>query len=541
MSLNIGSEHSLGINTSLNDKLMRQQPLCVVQVNQRDHRGGAGRVAWSLHQAYRQLGIHAWLAVGQKLSDDPSVVMIPNAETKSLYTKILHKTVYWLQTLRKDLYAKPLVEMLLWVAQPRRQEHIRQGIEDFHYPGTWRFFQLFPETPDIIHCHNLHGGYFDLRAVPWLSRQIPVILTLHDAWMLSGHCAHSFSCERWKTGCGQCPGLNIYPSIKRDSTEYNWRRKRVIYAKSRFYVATPSRWLMHKVEQSMLAPSVVERRVIPNGVDLSVFYPADKKAVREALGIRSDVMVLFFIAHGVRKNIWKDYETLRAVLALVVKRMYGKGLLFIALGEGGPSERIGQADLRFVTYQNDLEAVARYYQAADVYLHAAKVDTFPNTVLESLACGTPAVATAVGGIPEQVKSLKPRGWNPKYPTYGPDAATGVLVPPEDAELMADSVIDLLRNEPLRLRLGRNGAREARWQFDLNRQVEEYLGWYYEITERCKAERSSLQMAKEPRFMRGLRRMNVLWPFRPISVGHRERSDDERRKMIKQNICPLPLG
>jgi glycosyltransferase involved in cell wall biosynthesis len=200
---------------------------------------------------------------------------------------------------------------------------------------------------------------------------------------------------------------------------------------------------------------------------------------------------------------------MRAALGLIVNRMRVKELLFIALGEDGPPEKIGKADLRFVPYQNDLEAVARYYQAADVYLHPAKVDTFPNTVLEALACGTPVVATAVGGIPEQVKSLKPGGWSPKHPTYGPDAATGVLVPSEDAEAMAGSVVDLLSDEPLRLRLGENGAREARRRFDLNRQVEEYLGWYYEIAECWKAERSNLHMKEEP----------SLWGTNPTWSSH----------------------
>jgi glycosyltransferase involved in cell wall biosynthesis len=495
ISLDNGSGQYLEASAPLMDKLAMQRPLRVVQVNTRDHRGGAERVVWNLHQAYRRRGINTWLAVGRKFSDDPGVVTIPNAEAKSLNTKVLHKAVSWLQTLR-GFREKPLVNMLLWIAQPRRQKDIRRGIEDFHYPGTWRLFQLFSEIPDIIHCHNLHGDYFDLRSLAWLSQQCPVILTLHDAWLITGHCAHSFACERWKTGCGQCPGLSIYPGIKRDSTEYNWQRKQGIYAQSRFYAATPSRWLMQKTKQSMLAPSVNEWRVIPNGVDLSVFHPADKKTIREKLGISSDARVLLFIARGVRKNIWKDYETMRAALGLIVNRMRVKELLFIALGEDGPPEKIGKADLRFFPYQNDSEAVARYYQAADVYLHPAKVDTFPNTVLEALACGTPVVGTAVGGIPEQVKSLKPGGWNPEYPTYGTDAATGILVPSEDAEAMAGSVVDLLRDEPLRFRLGENGARDARRRFDLTRQVEEYLGWYYEIAQRWKAERSNSRTVEE---------------------------------------------
>jgi glycosyltransferase involved in cell wall biosynthesis len=81
-------------------------------------------------------------------------------------------------------------------------------------------------------------------------------------------------------------------------------------------------------------------------------------------------------------------------------------LVFVALGEDAPAERIGAAEIRFVPYQKDPAVVARYYQAADIYIHSARADTFPNTVLEALACGTPVVATAVGGIPEQVKSLQ---------------------------------------------------------------------------------------------------------------------------------------
>src|SRR5439155_11546406 len=122
-----------------------------------------------------------------------------------------------------------------------------------------------PQRPDLVHCHNLHAKYFDLRVLPWLSRQVPVVLTLHDAWMLSGLCCHSFDCERWRTGCGQCPHLTLYPTIYPgipDATHLNWKRKRKIYRRSRLYVATPSRWLMQKVKQSILAPAVIEARVI---------------------------------------------------------------------------------------------------------------------------------------------------------------------------------------------------------------------------------------------------------------------------------------
>src|SRR5262249_35811923 len=150
------------------------------------------------------------------------------------------------------------------------------GIEDFRYPGSRRLLQLTPQQPDLVHGHNLHGGYFDLRILPELSAQVPVVLTLHDAWLLSGHCSHSFDCERWKTGCGRCPDLTIYPAIRRDATASNGRRKRTIYQRSRLHVAAPCQWLMDKVNESILALGAVETRIIPNGVDRTTFHPAER-------------------------------------------------------------------------------------------------------------------------------------------------------------------------------------------------------------------------------------------------------------------------
>src|SRR5439155_7431909 len=128
--------------------------------------------------------------------------------------------------------------------------------------------------------------------------------------------------------------------------------------------------------------------------------------------------------------------------------------LLIVLGDAAPAEQIGASELRFVPYRSDAETVARYYQAADIYVHAARADTFPSTVLEALACGTPVVATAVGGIPEQVKGLKVSSSSDARRDgnlYGMDKATELLIPPADVEEIARGIERLREADLLRLR------------------------------------------------------------------------------------------
>ena len=464
-------------NRTPRDKL-ESRVLSILQICTADAGGGGEKQAHDLHQAYGARGQAAWLAVGSKRTADPRVVAMDSNPYRGGWARRWVRLSYWAappdDQSKRAAWIRRRIQLM---GQPRRMLEVERGWEDYDFPATWRLLDLVPDRPDVIHAHNLHGSYFDLRALPWLSRQAPLVLTLHDAWLLSGHCSHSFACERWRIGCGSCPDLTIYPSVNRDGTAFNFRRKRAIYAASRLYVAAPSHWLMDRVRQSMLMDGAVATRVIPHGVNLSVFRPpegaAGRAAARAVLGVPDNARVLLFVASGIRENRWKDYRTLRAAIALVADRLPQTPVLFLALGEDAPPERVGAAEIRFVPYQSEPAKVARYFQAADLYVHAAHADTFPTTVLEALACGVPVVATAVGGIPEQVKPLEPG--------LGGEA-TGMLTPPGDAESLAAATVTLLADDGLRRRLSVNAAADARRRFDHDRQASDYLAWYGECLE-----------------------------------------------------------
>jgi glycosyltransferase involved in cell wall biosynthesis len=355
---------------------------------------------------------------------------------------------------------------------------------DYRGPvGSWRLLAGKEPLPDILHAHNLHSGgprgYFDLRALPDLSARVPFVLSLRDAWTIAGHCAHSLGCDRWRTGCGRCPDLTIYPAIPSDRTAKNWEAKREIYRRSRLYVHAVSNWVKELAEQSMLSAGIRDLRVIHTGIDRSIFRPGDRAAARRRLGLPLEGRLLAFAANREKQNPFKDFACLRACLArLGADRDIGP-ITLVAAGGKASHERFGSAEILSWPWVADRHRLADLYRAADISLHAVKADTFARVVLESLACGTPVVATAVGGIPEQIRSLC-TPFSAGGGKHGEDAATGMLVGGGDDAGMTAAVRLLLDNEPIRLRLGENAAADAADRFDLDRQTDRMLEWYGEV-------------------------------------------------------------
>jgi glycosyltransferase involved in cell wall biosynthesis len=416
-------------------------------------------MALSLLNGYLEQGCRAILAAGTKSSRNPNVLEIP----KNVWLNSLGRATQAL--IARHVRVLPQITFQLSRLGDLPNELDRRcGREPFHYAGTRKLLELAPFKPQIVHAHNLHRHYFDLRFLPELSACVPLIVTMHDAWLLSGHCAHSFDCERWKTGCGECPDLTIPPAIERDATAFNWQRKRELYACSHFYVAAPCRWLIDKLEQSIVAPAVIESRVIPNGIDLEVFRAGDRDAARARLGLSQDADVLLFTALSIRENFWKDYKTLRGAIAQLAERRPARPLIFLSVGEAAPTEKIGNAEIRFVPFLEESRRLAEYYQAADLYIHASRADTFPTSILEALACETPVVATAVGGIPEQIIG----------------GETGMLTPPGDAGAMANAIASLLDDVARRRAMGAKAGEEAWRKFGRDRMIGDYLSWFDEI-------------------------------------------------------------
>ncbi len=437
----------------------------ILQVNYYDNWGGAARIAWLLHQGYKLRDYQTWMMVGEKYSSDSTVFQIPLSPPHFFVGKAFFYLAEWLAKQGWSLRNKNLTGLFRRLANPRRYWNRYLGYEDFDFPDSRKILDLHPEKPDIVHLHNMHMNYFDLTYLDELSQNYPTVLTLHDMWALTGHCAYSLDCEKWKTRCELCPNLKTYPAMYNDKTTYNWQRKKQVFAKSYLHVVTPSKWLMKKVDQSILAPAVLTKKVIPNGVDLKVFSPQSKELARKQLDLPLDKEILLFVsASGIDKYSYKGYGVVEAAVEIIANNNDRQNILVIALGKEKVAEKIGRIEVRYIPYQTSLEKVADYYRAADIYLHTARADNFPNVVLEAQACGTPVLATSVGGISEQII----------------DGQTGFLTMPEDPNDMAEKIVRLLKDESLRKSMGTAAGDHVREHFGVDRMIASYLNFYQEI-------------------------------------------------------------
>lgn len=245
--------------------------------------------------------------------------------------------------------------------------------------------------PDIIHIHNLHGYYVNYELLmDHLSKTgKPIVMTLHDCWTFTGHCTHfeRTGCFWWKTRCEHCPQLRRYPiCCTRGDVGRNFDRKRAAFtAPKNMYIVTPSAWLAELAGQSFLGGYPI--RVIPNGVDTTVFRPTP------GADLPKGKPVILGVA-----NVWDETKGLSDFVTLA--QLLGGDFQIILVGLTPKQKKALPENILGICRTEDQRQLARLYTAAEVFVNPTREDTFPTVNLEAQACGTPVVTYASGGAPE---------------------------------------------------------------------------------------------------------------------------------------------
>lgn len=250
--------------------------------------------------------------------------------------------------------------------------------------------------PDVLHVHEPHGYYINFESVLRYatSLNIGLVWTFHCEFGYTGKCGHALECERWKTGCDQCPQLRQYPRSEFfDATQWMWRRKAALFQDlQQLEITTPSRWLAGRAHLSTAGCHPITP--IPNPLDTTVFFPRDtSKSVFHRYGIKSPFLVLI-----VGAQIMTSLKGGRLVqeIAKAVRRTDVEFLIV-----GCERHEVGKnGNVVAIERTNDKNELAQLYSAADLLLITSQKETFSMVCAESLACGTPVIGFDAGAPPE---------------------------------------------------------------------------------------------------------------------------------------------
>lgn len=367
--------------------------------------GGAGKICSLLHQSFRGSTLYNCF----DSNSSKGIVKFDDFTFRNNF----HRTCKYLLELslskRIPVLPRLLAFLLNHISEPIRCINVCLGKEDFCFPGTSNPSRYLLNEPTLIHAHNLFPSFFDFHSLKALSDKYPLLITAHDCWLMTGHCAHPFNCNRFETGCGNCPDLLIPPAIIRDNTRQNLKVKNRILSSAKPYLATPSKWLKKMFLRSKVTESFQEIRVIPNGVNTEDFFPIfEKKALRKKHYLEENALIFSFVGNKIQSNPWKNFDLMLDTLKILAQITTQK-VLFLCIGEDAEPIDSHNFKCQFIGHVNEVRSLNELYNCSDYYLHLAKADTFPNTVLESQSCGIPVFANPVCGIPEQIQENK-TGW-----------------------------------------------------------------------------------------------------------------------------------
>lgn len=416
----------------------------IVHLSTYDTKGGAALAAYRLHKRMQVLGHESSMLVAERRSQDRSVVeFVPSQMLPDRIRRRLRR-----HALDRD-HAK------YSATRPA-------GVELFSDDRSRYGGDLIAQLPscDVINLHWVAEFVDYSEFFPTVAARIPVVWRLADMVPLTGGCHYDENCGRFQQRCGSCPQLGS--TDERDLSAAIWQRKQEAFSRTppnRVHIVALCQWMHDLVKNSPLL-SRFPSSLIPNGVDIEAFAPRDRSFAREVLGIPQHAKVVMFVSEYVSSR--------RKGFGLLLEALSGEqlcaDLFLVSVGKEAPpvSNTIPTAHMGYVDNDRWLSLI---YSAADVFVIPSMQDNLPNTVLESIACGTPVVGFESGGIPDMVRPGK----------------TGLLVSPGDVTGLRAAIRTLLRDAAMCAALREQCRKTAVTDYSRDLQVQRYLDLYQSLT------------------------------------------------------------
>ncbi len=379
----------------------------VVLVNTSESKGGAAVACKRLYTNYKENNVDCKLIVFNKTSTDENVIQIPVSKIKHLFISFL-------------FYLELIIQKLL------KKKHV-----DFSFSFFGIDLSKIKEIQeaDIIHLHWINNSFIQIKGLQKLiNSNKKIVWTMHDMWTFTGGCHYSDTCELYKNTCTNCPKLK---NNSFDFAKLQQSKKESIELNHIKYI-TPSNWLKSIGNGSRLLKNsnIV---AIPNCIDTNIFKRIEKKEalLNLQLAINPDEKVLLYVAMNAndpRKGYTELIKSLNHWLTISNETI---NLIIIGRLKELPDLNTNRIKIHALGRLFDVQKIVSAYSCADVFLMPSQQDNLPNTIMESLACGTPIVAYSIGGIPEMIDHQQ----------------TGYLVSPGNIEGFSDGIQWILQNTP----------------------------------------------------------------------------------------------
>lgn len=348
--------------------------------------GGAAKAVVRLHNSLIENGINTFLLLRYKEKKIRNSFKIDNLKIeKNIFKRLIKKIKH---TFLFDYYPKS--EKYIHDKHESIKKFRHENLEivslplssiditsNKHYIGA-----------DIIHLHWV-SGFLDWTTF-FSSNNKPIIWTLHDQNPFLGFNHYE---ERYL-------GINAegYPYEREKSlleinnSKYWLDFKRKLLSKSlNLTIVSPSKWLLEESKKNILF-SNYRHLHIPNGFPTAIFKESNQIYSRNVLNLPIDKHIVLFVSSSL-KNERKGFQYL-----LQAQKYFNSNsnILFCAIGENDTYDIKDNIKFLGMIHNDELMSIA--YSAADVFIIPSLEDNLPNTMIESLLCGTPVIGFPTGGI-----------------------------------------------------------------------------------------------------------------------------------------------
>lgn len=407
-------------------------------LNTFDNLGGAAIATYRLHRGLRLIGINSHMLVQSKKADDSNVI---------------GPTTKWGMVIS---IIRPYLDGAL--------THLYRNRQKVPFSSAWLPSSLLSKVtklnPDIVHLFWVSGGFLRIETLKNFKR--PIVWTLHDMWPFTGGCHYDDECRRFQQSCGRCPAL--HSNQERDLSRRVWERKQTSWEGVPIVVVATSHWLADMARSSSLFKNQ-RIEVIPNGIDTETYKPINKEVARATYNLPQDKHLILFSAFSAISDKRKGNQFLVQALEIMSQAGWESKIELVIIGASRPENPPDMGmKVHYMGHLHDEISQVLLYSAADVVVAPSMQENLSNTVMESLACGTPVVAFNIGGMPDMIEHQ----------------VNGYLATPFESNDLANGIMWVLENKRRHDTLSLRARQTVEEHYALKTVANRYLALYQSL-------------------------------------------------------------